>query len=447
MQNQKHKIQKTLILLVLTLSTLQTTRRPSKCRGLNIGKKKSGHSVIYNGNISPLFTPSSPLYHHQTFKIENQDIDYFYISGQKNFLPKIEKIILNQNESNFVTTAYRVDFEGNESVLSVLYFCNPILSVSVVYELVLRVQGCGDVRIKWNKSCGDLNLPLLGFSVEILGFKEDYLVNEEIVKNENGYNDDINENDNINEKSKFDREFDEKKDVKVISDGQQILFQKNMIMGEIPLSFSSNTLTLKLYLEKTNLFSSAPKSFQNFLQKIEEDSGLFQNHLEMNHPKLTYNEEEIEISLNKNIINEKFLINSKGAVLLHFDIKCKLDFSDTLIEMDFLFIHGQRISLHFSKDCENLDVRKETEVIPYLGDDGVFPIFAKIENRKAIGAFFGKLWKFFVVLGIVVFVGVFFKGVFGKVRGRGFEGFEKVGKKEDDELKTVVDCNLSYGTI
>ena len=435
---------KILLYLTTTLIILQTSQkisRTSKCRGLNIGKKKSGHSVIYNGNISPLFTPTSPLYHHQTFQISKQDTDYFYISGTKNYKPKISKIVLNQNEESYVMTAYRLDEENLEDVLSILYLCNPILPVSIKYELVLSIEDCGDVRIGWSKSCGDLNLPLLGLSVEIEGFKNDYVLNNK----ENGEEETFRENE-------LKKELKDKNinDVKIVKDGQQILFQKNMIMGEIPISYDSDELNLKFYLEEDyNLFFKTDKNIEKFLKKVAEKSGLFKKHLEMLRPKLTYNEEEIEIKLNDDIINEKFVINSKGFVSLNFEIKCKLDFNDTLIEIDFLFVHGQRFTLHFSKDCENINKKKEIEIIPYLQDDIFNPILAQIEMKGMKNEnffFFWKFFKLFCVFCIVIFVAVFWRFFYDRVRGGGLGGVEKVDRFEDDELKTI-DHNLSYGTI
>jgi len=86
-----------------------------------------------------------------------------------------------------------------------------------------------------------------------------------------------------------------------------------------------------------------------FIQKVERDTGLFKKNLELTKPRLVYNEEEIEVELLNKL--DKYEITSEYSLVLDFNIKCKMEFEDSLIEVDLEMTHGQRLSLHFRKNC------------------------------------------------------------------------------------------------
>ncbi len=102
-----------------------------------------GKDVVNNGNVSPLFSSSNPIYHHLTFDVGKEDTDYFYISGTDDFVPKVLDIDLTQNVNNFIVTAYRIQPEKKESVVSLIYLCNPLFPVNVYFKMTIVIENCG----------------------------------------------------------------------------------------------------------------------------------------------------------------------------------------------------------------------------------------------------------------------------------------------------------------
>lgn len=58
-----------------------------------------------------------------------------------------------------------MDSENEEKVLSIVYSCNPIVSVSQRISLKFSILGCGYFEIEWTKICGNLNNGLPNLNV------------------------------------------------------------------------------------------------------------------------------------------------------------------------------------------------------------------------------------------------------------------------------------------
>lgn len=63
--------------------------------------------------------------------------------------------------------ASRIDKEKYDDVITLVYFCNPIIPLHVHFEMILNIWGCGDIKIGWKKTCGDLSLPILGLELDL----------------------------------------------------------------------------------------------------------------------------------------------------------------------------------------------------------------------------------------------------------------------------------------
>lgn len=79
-----------------------------KCRGLNIGKSKNGHEVIFNGQLSPEFNVLAPFYHHKTYDVGKEDTDYFYLSSP-DYKIKVNSVEIETEVNTLLHTVYRID--------------------------------------------------------------------------------------------------------------------------------------------------------------------------------------------------------------------------------------------------------------------------------------------------------------------------------------------------
>lgn len=137
-----------------------------KCKGLNVGKTRLGHEVINNGQVSPEFLVSSPFYHQKTFDVGKEDTDYFYFSSD-DYDVKINEVRLDSEMNSLLLTAYRIEQQHGETVVSVIYICHPLIPVKINIIAILDVEGCGKISFSWVKSCGDLTFPLYGLAVDM----------------------------------------------------------------------------------------------------------------------------------------------------------------------------------------------------------------------------------------------------------------------------------------
>ncbi len=135
---------------------------------------------------------------------------------------------------------------------------------------------------------------------------------------------------------------------------------------------------------------------------------------------------------------------------LSFDINCMMTFNDTLIEIDFSFIHRQRMIVHFSKNCENfVKDLPVMEIIALSDPDIILPINNYVSHHKIS---FRGLFRFLLVLTTAIIILVYWKDIFNKIRGIWLQSrydsimVQNLSKNEIDELKTV-NSSMNYGTF
>ena len=69
-----------------------------------------------------------------------------------------------------------MDTQKGETVIALIYLCNPILPLKMKIKMSVFVKDCGVVAFSWIKTCGDLTFPLRGLDVEMQGEDGNYSI-------------------------------------------------------------------------------------------------------------------------------------------------------------------------------------------------------------------------------------------------------------------------------
>lgn len=99
---------------------------------------------------------------------------------------------------------------------------------------------------------------------------------------------------------------------------------------------------------------------QHLIKRIEEKTGMYKKYLTLKNIKTHFNEDEVNIISKTNTLHKD--ITEHSFIERIFEIRCKMNFEDSIIELDFEFAHGQTVTLHFVKNCKN-DIIKKSKVL------------------------------------------------------------------------------------